>query len=119
MLEGFSTEMQEEWDRYMNREFPNDLFISLPVRVPNRSTPVAVLNVNVNVEKEASRQWYRAYGKQWTAQAEEFSTEFTELALRALALSHQIELRCPALDLGVPVTTPAMLPAPASEGEEQ
>ncbi len=112
-LRGFSHQMESDWEAYMQREFNHDLFLSLPVRVPGRSTPVAVLNVNVNVRQETKRHWYRAYGAYWTRQAEEYAWEFLDLALRGMMLVAQRSAGMPALDCGVPRPAAAML-LPAS-----
>jgi len=57
----------DEWSRYMSTTFQDDLFISLPIRVPSaelgRRTVLGIVNINVSFTDE--RGWRRAYHQEW------------------------------------------------------
>jgi hypothetical protein len=86
-LVGFPPELEREWRGYMERDFKEKLFFSLPYRVPKPTggrEAAAVLNVNVDADD--LRVWRRAYHREWLCVARDRAEPFMEVAHAALRL---------------------------------
>jgi hypothetical protein len=76
------------WYRYMQYQFQDDMFISLPLQAPMTDVGLrrAIAVVNVNVKMSDDRGWRRAYQQEWLERASERASEFAEIAYWAYVL---------------------------------
>jgi hypothetical protein len=94
-LVGFPEAANSTWLDYMNKHFPEDLFVSLRFLVPTRpgthsgSGVAAVLNVNVQPSDKSV--WRRAYHREWLESASAAVAPFIEVAFNALLVKIEID----------------------------
>lgn len=114
---GFPRVLEKEWETYMEREFREKLFVSIPLVLPGRgagSTVAGVVNINATPHDE-SRSWLRACHREWLQVAIDRVAPFARMAyychlLKAKALgpgwSPKVEIASKLFD-GLPVAEDA------------
>lgn len=86
-LTGFPPALQERWRSYMEHDFTERLFFSLPFRVPRPTGGrVAAAVLNVNVDARDLGIWRRAYHREWLCVARDRAEPFIEMAYAALRI---------------------------------
>lgn len=99
-MSGFLPALASRWDTYMDTNFKEDMFISLPFAVMDghRNTVIAVLNINVNISDDTL---YRAYHREWLEEAVNRAAPFIGLALVSWHLESYAKGNLIPIDTGV------------------